>query len=340
MKRDVSIDIIKCMAAMLITYSHMGMLFPPPYAALSTGGAMGDVLFFFCSGYTLLLGRDDNGFFNWYKRRINRIYPTVFAWALMACVCFDLHVDFVYTLLWGGGWFVTCIMLYYVLFYFIRKFAFSRQSVETAVKRMWLVIALSVAAVLVWYWTMDREPGFNMYGQTIFKWCHYFLFMLAGAILGWLKRHKNMDAESCTGWRPGFLVSLLLMVGCVAMYYGMMMFRGKGWLYDELQILTLLPLLGFVYAMYVWCNTRQMVRLYNNRIAGFAVKAVGGLCLEIYLVQYNLFTDRLNDLFPLNIVIIFLLIVVAAYVLRCMARIWAQTFMEGNYDWKAVVKIV
>lgn len=95
MKRDVSIDIIKCMAAMLITYSHMGMLFPPQYAALSTGGAMGDVLFFFCSGYTLLLGRDDNGFFNWYKRRINRIYPTVFAWALMACVCFDLHVDFV-----------------------------------------------------------------------------------------------------------------------------------------------------------------------------------------------------------------------------------------------------
>ena len=106
MKRDVSIDIIKCMAAMLITYSHMDMLFPPQYAALSSGGAMGDVLFFFCSGYTLLLGRDDNGFFNWYKRRINRIYPTVFAWALMACVCFDLWCG---TGRWIGNRGLTCM---------------------------------------------------------------------------------------------------------------------------------------------------------------------------------------------------------------------------------------
>lgn len=33
---------------------------------LATGGAIGDVLFFFCSGYTLFLGRMGR-FDNWYK---------------------------------------------------------------------------------------------------------------------------------------------------------------------------------------------------------------------------------------------------------------------------------
>lgn len=340
MNRDISIDIVKCMAAMLITYSHMGMLFPPQYAVLSTGGAMGDVLFFFCSGYTLLLGRGGNGFFNWYKRRINRIYPTVFAWALMACLFFDSHVDFLYTIQWGGGWFVACIMLYYVIFYLIRKYAFFSNDFRVVCRRIAFVVTISVATVLIWYWTMDREPGFNMYGQTKFRWCHYFLFMLAGAIIGWIRTHRMRIYEGRPSMRMGFFTSLLLMLFCVILYYGIMMFRGMGWIYDEMQILTLLPLMGFVCTMYLWCNTSQMTKLYNSRICGFAIKFIGGLCLEIYLVQYDLLTDRFNHLFPLNIFIIFLQIVVMAYVLRCMARIWSQTFKDGDYDWKAVVRLV
>ena len=43
---------------------------------MATGGAIGDALFFFCSGYTLFLGRNAS-FFNWYKRRINRSTPSL-----------------------------------------------------------------------------------------------------------------------------------------------------------------------------------------------------------------------------------------------------------------------
>ena len=74
--RDFSIDILKCLAALLITWSH----FEKPlgdFSFLASGGAFGDGLFFFCSGYVLFLSQRDGGFFNWYKRRINRIYPTV-----------------------------------------------------------------------------------------------------------------------------------------------------------------------------------------------------------------------------------------------------------------------
>ena len=112
-QRNISIDILKCIAAILITNSHMGSLYGK-YSILATGGAIGDVLFFFCSGFTLFLGRMGR-FDNWYKRRINRIYPTVFAWAIVEAFIFNYHNDMRYTVINGGGWFVTCIMIYYVI---------------------------------------------------------------------------------------------------------------------------------------------------------------------------------------------------------------------------------
>ena len=55
-KRDASMDIMKCLAVLLVMNSHMDLLYGK-YSALATGGAIGDVLFFFASGYTILLGR-------------------------------------------------------------------------------------------------------------------------------------------------------------------------------------------------------------------------------------------------------------------------------------------
>lgn len=49
-ERNIGIDILKFFAALLITNSHMGMLYGK-YDILATGGAIGDVLFFFCSGF-------------------------------------------------------------------------------------------------------------------------------------------------------------------------------------------------------------------------------------------------------------------------------------------------
>lgn len=45
-QRNPSIDILKCIAALLITNSHMELLYGQ-YSVMATGGAIGDVLFFF-----------------------------------------------------------------------------------------------------------------------------------------------------------------------------------------------------------------------------------------------------------------------------------------------------
>lgn len=104
-KRDISIDILKFFAALVITNSHMELLYGK-YSFLATGGAIGDVLFFFASGFTLFLGTMGR-FDNWYKRRINRIYPTVFAWAIIAAFVFNHQNDMKFTVIHGG---VVCYL--------------------------------------------------------------------------------------------------------------------------------------------------------------------------------------------------------------------------------------
>lgn len=317
-QRDISIDILKFFAVLLITNSHMESLYGI-YSILATGGAIGDVLFFFCSGFTLFLGQERR-FDNYYKRRINRIYPTVLMWALLASVCFGQHEDMKYTILYGGGWFVSCIMIYYVVLYFIRKFVF---------RHLWMAFTICALVSLLWYCIIDKPAGFNMYGATYFKWCHYFLFMLLGAILG---SHPIKQSISLP-W------DALKLIGSILVFYGILI-AGRKWnVVYELQVLSLIPLLGVTYYFYKLCKSDIMLKLYYSPVIGPVVKTISGLCLEVYLVQGVLFTDKLNQIFPLNLLVVFAMILLLAYVLRCMARWFSQTFKEEDYQWKEILKI-
>lgn len=105
-------------------------------------------------------------------------------------------------------------------------------------------------------------------------------------------------------------------------------------------MLTWIPLLGTVFYFFKLCNSEFMKKAYHHCTVGWIIKLVGGLCLEIYLVQTALFTDKMNAVFPLNLIVMFAIIVFAAYILRCSARLFAQTFKDMDYDWRAVFKAV
>lgn len=317
-QRNISIDILKCFAALVITNSHMDILYPK-FSVLATGGAIGDALFFFCSGFTLFLGRIGR-FDNWYKRRINRIYPTVFACAMLGSLLFGHHRDINKVLIMGGGWFVPCIMCYYVLLYFVQHYFINH------LMRILMLVGVLCAA---WFMQADTPGDYNMYGGDYFKWFHFFMFMLMGAMMGISQREYKYHCA----WDG------LKLLGCIASFYALYAFKELPE-YNKLQMFTWLPLLGTVFYFYKVCNSEFMKSIYNQRILGWLIKLIGGLCLEIYLVQSFLFTDKMNAIFPLNLIVMFVLIVLAAYVLRCASRIFSQTFKEVDYDWKAVFKIV
>mgnify|MGYP002619492777 FL=1 len=283
------------------------------------GGAIGDVLFFFCSGFTLFLGQERR-FDNYYKRRINRIYPTAFMWALMSSAIFHRHSDMLDIVVNGGGWFVSCIMIYYVLLHFVRKYAFNH------LKTVFLFFAI---LALVWYGVMDKPVGYNMYGATYFKWCHYFLFMLLGAIMGSHPIQRNFSLK----W------DLLKLIACILLFYGILI-SGHRWNFiHDMQVISLIPLLGTTYYFYKVCKSKLMKELYYSKWTGPFLKTISGLCLEVYLVQGVLFTDRLNAYFPLNLLIVFVVILIVAYVLRCLARWFSQTFREADYEWREIFQL-
>lgn len=322
-QRDISVDIMKCLAVFAITNSHMDLLYGK-YASLATGGAIGDAMFFFVSGYTILLG-GVRTFGNYYKRRINRIYPTVLAWAVMSCVVFGNEDNIVNILLYGGGWFVTRIMTYYVVFFFIQKYCINHLKI--------ILVSCFIASSLLYipfsYKTLDflRGSGYGYY-----HWFQYFIFMLQGSMIGLYAKHKAVVVNN--GW-----YELLKVIICVMLFFGVCLLTlDKDHNYN--QTLSILPLFGITYYTYRMCNAVKLKKLYSNTKLGLCMGAIGGLCLEVYLVQYSLFTDKLNFLFPLNLIIIFIEILFVAYILRCMGRIWSQTFKDADYNWKEVFKVV
>lgn len=317
-QHNPSIDILKFFAAILITNSHMEILYHPEYVKLATGGAIGDVLFFFCSGFTLFLGRMDR-FDNWYKRRINRIYPTVFAWALVGAVFFNLHYDAVYQWIHGGGWFVTCIMIYYVVLYFIRKYMMNR---------LVLAFMLSSLIILIWYFFEDSSVRF-MYGNTYFKWGHYFLFMLLGAAIGISQKQ----------WKFNFKWDFIKLIGSIVIYYALMIASDKSDIMAHLQIISLIPLLSITFYFYKVSNSEVLLKLYNTKVFGWIMGCISTLTLEIYVVQYSLFTDKMNSIFPLNLFIMFVFIALVAYGVKVLSRIFSQTFSESPYNWRVIFKI-
>jgi len=291
-----------------------------PKEALATGGAIGNVLFFFCSGFTLFLkpmGRFDN----FYKKRIARIYPAVFAWTALTILLFKWDPTVFDMIVHGGGWFVGCIMTHYVFIYFVGKYL---------ARHMYIVAGLSLSLIVVWYLLLDRPDHYNMYGDfSFFRYAYYFPFMLLGAFIG--SRAGNKEYT--------FIGNLLKLIACVLLYYAFLYLSTKYKLIEEVQFLSLIPLLAIPYYFYQWANSSRMKNVYSHKVFGPLIKVVGGLTLEIYIVQHPLFTDKMNALYPLNLVFMFAIVVVVAYLLRCSARLFSQVFDQRDMEWKQIFKL-
>ena len=371
--RNKAIVLFKFFAALLITYSHMGLMFPK-FGGLVTGGAIGDGLFFFCSGFTLFLGRD-GGFLNWYKRRVSRIYPSIIMWALLSAVAFGWTWYVTDLITTPRYWFIPCIMVYYAIFYVIRRYLMKYMK-AVFVGSLLIITALS-------FFVLDMERSV-MYAQVSFMRIYYFMFMLLGAItaldlrkpdnemiFGGLRRmcigggksneelrikNEELSAspikkqgsaaegkanyrikkqrlsdegkanEELKGSELKAMRSFLLFFGSIVLYYACMAAYKLGPVYCHFQMVSLIPLLLSIYFFFMFCSCEKMTKVFDRALCGNVVYFISSLTLEIYLVQYALFTDRMNFMFPLNIPIMYLMIFSVAYVLKVLSQGFSQIF--------------
>ena len=331
MKRDYSIDLLKCLAALLITWSHLDPLLGK-YAVLATGGSFGDCLFFFCSGYTLFLSQKKTSFLNWYKRRINRIYPTVFAWALVCACFFHGNRNMAEIIVSGGGFFVSCIMIFYLLLYPIKKYiitdGITTHNCVVSVSLVGGVILFAASFALLFF--VDVNDSDMMYR---WHWSLYFISMLMGAMFGKIQFDKRENDLNYPVWRICIALSISVMGYYLLIYITEM----DSFLF--LKPFVILPQLGVTFFFYLLCRTIYAEHLYKNKCSYVFIRLIGGLCLEIYIVQpiiIHRFT--MLEYFPLNILIVFTMIVFFAYALKCLGQVWQQTFKDADYNWKKILE--
>ena len=323
-RRDNAIDILKFLAVLLITWSHFDLPLGK-YAMFSTGGAFGDSLFFFISGYTLLLSNRKSNFFNWYKRRINRIYPTVFAWALFVAIFWGGGYDMLGIIKSGGGFFVTCIMLFYIIFYPINEIY--QRNIST---KYWNIVLITSFFVLyaVCYFLFVQTNQYSLYKWS---WCGYFISMLVGALVG--KTKKDMAKSFLNG--INIWVLIICLFASASTYYLLMYYEQET---EWLVILNIIPLVCVACFLFELTNRLSKISFIRKQYIYWIIRFVGSLCLEVYIVQPRIITDRINNLLPYNLLLIFIAIILVAYCLKTLGRFWAQTFKDEDYDWKGIVK--
>ena len=182
----------------------------------------------------------------------------------------------------------------------------------------------------IWFYVVYQDDSnFSMYMLEKSNICllFYFVFMLLGAKMG-------IVAQTIIS-KP-YKDTLFLLLHVLLFYVLIIFSRKHDLIY--LQLYSLIPLVLVVYYLYKVCNSKWSRKLYCNKAGHFFIRFIGGLCLEIYLIQRFALTDTLNSIFPLNILIIFVTIFVMAYLTRCIASFFSQTFKDEPYSWTKIIE--
>lgn len=77
----------------------------------------------------------------------------------------------------------------------------------------------------------------------------------------------------------------------------------------------------------------------KSKVFYFVTMFIGGLCLEVYIVQPMLINKfPMLSIFPANIFIVIFLIILCAYFLKVLSSFWTQTFSKEDYNFRGILK--
>ena len=216
---------------------------------------------------------------------------------------------------------MSCIMLYYIAIFFVGSYFADKFK---------FIFILVVIGSAVWFYFLYDVADFSIYSPKYYiRWLLFFDFMLLGAKIGTVTDQIKS--------KP--IMDMVMLITCVAVFYGLFILGTKMKGLVIAQYFSFIPLMGLMYYLYKVGASKWVEYLYRSKTGNFIIRFIGGLCLEIYLVQSYLFTDKMNSFFPLNILIMFIIIIFVAFLTRCLARIISQTFTNTPYEWRKIIDI-
>lgn len=315
---------LQCAAALLIANSHLESFYPQRWMAAD--GLLGNSLFFLLSGYGLMCSaaRKRRSFWNYYQRRIVRIYPLLWVVVLV----FELGVhgawrtwgarEYAWRLLYPTQYtFIMLIMVFYAVFFFVCQLQ-ARRSFE------FLLACLAIP--FSWLYLIDvlgsdfRSLQLGTRSPALW-WVFFFQLMLVGGIIA---KQPAVTATIARG-RSWFFMGLLL-GAYVLLKFSMV--RGWGIPGTSLPAAKLYALL-FALTLGILCIGFRLA--CDPVIAGFLLKfywvrtlvtLIGGLTLEIYLTHsFVADVPALQRLmFPVNVLAFFFVTILIAWLVGKTGR--------------------
>ena len=190
---------------------------------------------------------------------------------------------------------------------------------------------MAADARFIWFW--DKNV-FILYNGTFLRWPCYFVIMLMGATVCQQENHK--DKKRGRGW-----LYVVLLVVSLLFYYGYQLIWGRFPVLKSIQIVLFPVLMAIIFCIYNICSSTKVLGVYISKYVYWPVYYISACCLEIYLSGRWSFGvgKNLIGLFPLNVIVTFLMIFVIAYLVKVFSNFLSQTFKTENYDWIKMVKL-
>lgn len=292
---SVYINIIKIIAAFMITNSHMESLYPNDIFAF--GGALGNALFFIVAGFCLSR-KKSNEFLPWMGNRLQRLYVPLWSVTLILILIGDIKIHRSYLIAtflfpYNSFWFVSAMIVNYILFYFIRRYFMGYISI---------VATIGILTYLIWYCGFLDIHVWSIENAGFFKYTFYFIVMLIGVLF---KNYEKTIEKYVQGKSIGLA---LLATTCLLGHAFMRLLTIK---FSELmpfQFIVQIFTLGFAvtFFLYMWSIENFLKRFFSAHI----FRTIADSTLEIYLVNMMIINRMNNTISIFNILITFGLIFV------------------------------
>ena len=191
------------------------------------------------------------------------------------------------------------------------------------------MFVLSLIASVAFFFLMPIAEG-SPFHTDLHYVCHFSIMVMGGLC------YQQRDKLVCNGlWKD----AIVMLLSFVAYFVILKIGKGQGGIRYYSQILALVPLHTFVYYFYKMCSYSWCQRAFQIPVLGRTLAIIAALTLEIYVVQFSIITNLFNQLFPLNIFIVFVLIVFAAYLLKVLTSLFLAILSKEHLAWKEIVEV-
>lgn len=160
--------------------------------------------------------------------------------------------------------------------------------------------------------------------------CHFSVMVMGGLCYSLRDKIKCMSITRDMLW---------MIVSFIAYFVILKIGKGTMGIRYDIQITALIPLHTFVYylykvASYSWCD-----KAFHSLVLGRVMSWIAALTLEVYIVQFAFITNQFNSIFPLNVLLVFAIIVLAAYLLKVMTSLFLAVLSKEDLEWKEIVRL-